>query len=188
MNTREITDMSEDEISSVNFSYTQKKLCILRRNSGFTLIELLVVIILVAILALLSLSTFTNLKTNAKNGRCKAEIRTIEKSILASFTDKGRLPNAMTVAEIGPDADLKDPWGHSYVYYNIASSLGTPYVDFNTEDLNTDFDLYSMGQDGATAASPSLVNDPSNAASFDDIIRCNDGTTVEIGRDRNGAI
>jgi general secretion pathway protein G len=188
MNTREISAMSEDEISRVNFSYTQKKVCLLRRNSGFTLIELIMVVILIAILAILSLGAFTNLKTNAKNGRCKAEIRTIEKSILASFTDRGRLPDTMTTAEIGSDADLKDPWGHSYVYYNIASALGTPYADFTSENLNTDFDLYSMGPDGTTAASPSLVLDPANATSFDDIVRCNDGATVELGKDRNGAI
>jgi hypothetical protein len=146
------------------------------------------VVILIAILAILSLGAFTNLKTNAKNGRCKAEIRTIEKSILASFTDRGRLPDVMTTAEIGTDADLKDPWGHSYVYYNIATP-GTPYEDIvASTNLNTDFDLYSMGPDGTTAASPSLVLDPANAASFDDIVRCNDGATVELGKDRNGAI
>jgi general secretion pathway protein G len=189
MKTRELFDTSCNN----NWVYKTriKYALILHRTAigkrGFTLIELIMVVALIAVLATLSLSSFANLKTNAKNGRCKAEIRTLEKSILASFTDKGHLPTALTRAEIGSDADVKDPWGHPYVYYDIASGLGTPYTDINTDDLNTDFDLYSMGQDGATATN--LVPDPvANVASFDDIVRCNDGSTVELGKDRNGAI
>jgi general secretion pathway protein G len=184
MNKREISVMNDDEIGRVNFPTTQNNECLLRRNEGFTLIELIMVIALVFVLATLSLSSFTNLKTNAKNGRCKAEIRTIEKSILASFTDKGRLPDAMTVAEIGSDADLKDPWGHSYVYYNIALSTDTPYKDFlGVDDLNTDFDLYSKGPNNdSTGKDLSDVNGPC----MDDIVRCYDGRTVELGKDRNG--
>jgi general secretion pathway protein G len=175
--------MSEDEISRVNFSYTQKKVCLLRRNNGFTLIELIMVVALVAVLATLSLSSFANLKANAKNGRCKAEIRTIEKSILASFTDKGKLPDAMTEAEIGPDANLVDPWSHPYVYYNISLGTDTPYMDINTDDLNTDFDLYSKGQDNDSTGKDLTANP---GPCMDDIVRCNDGRTVEQGKDRNG--
>ena len=190
MKTRELFDVS---CNKKRVYKTQIELALrLHRNAlgkqGFTLIELIMVVALIAVLATLSLSTFANLKTNARNGRCKAEIRTLEKSILASFTDRGRVPSALTVAEIGSDADLKDPWGHPYVYYNIGAGGGTAYIDINAFDLNTDFDLYSHGKDGVSAAapSPSLVLDPANAASFDDIVRCNDGTTVELGKDRNG--
>jgi len=151
---------------------------------GFTLLELIMVVALIAVLATLSIPSYTNLKNSAKNGRCKAEIRTIEKVILASFTDKGRLPATLSVA--GPEAAINDPWGHPYVYFDIADAggAGTPYIDFNTQNLNTDFDLYSMGQDGDTAHD--LTVDPSHVKSYDDIVRCNDGASVELGRDRNG--
>jgi general secretion pathway protein G len=184
MKTRELFDVS---CNKKRVYKTQIELALrLHRNAlgkrGFTLIELIMVVALIAVLATLSLSSFVNLKTNAKVGRCKAEIRTIEKSILASFTDKGRLPSALTVAEVGSDADLKDPWGQPYVYYNIEAGGGTAYIDINAaDDLNTDFDLYSKGQDRASDAD--LSQAPPNIC-LDDIVRGGNGSAVEEGKER----
>jgi general secretion pathway protein G len=153
-------------------------------NEGFTLIELIVVVALVAILATLSLIAGGNLKNTAKNGRAKSEIRTHEKAIIASYTDRGQLPNLLS--DIVSAANINDPWGRPYQYRNIGNNSGSSpnrYVDFTGANLNEQFDLYSMGQNGASSQNLSPTAPVPNT-SKDDIVYCNDGTTVEVGLER----
>jgi general secretion pathway protein G len=68
--------------------------------------------------------------------------------------------------------NLLDPWGHPYQYQNLTGGGGTPLQDFIGNDYNTDYDLYSLGPDGASAQ---VYADPT---SLDDIVRSNDGGYV----------
>ena len=82
-----------------------------------------------------------------------------------------------SLADLGPVP--VDPWGNPYRYLNIAnvSGVGPLRKDHNLVPLNSDFDLYSMGEDGAS--SPSLTA----ANSRDDILRGNNGGFVGTATD-----
>lgn len=65
----------------------------------------------------------------------------------------------------------KDPWGRPYVYTDLSQkgSKGKARKDHKLNPINNDFDLYSVGEDGATST-------PLTAAkSKDDIVRGRDG-------------
>jgi general secretion pathway protein G len=71
---------------------------------------------------------------------------------------------------------LTDPWGRAYQYHKkiLPDSDPGAYQDTSAvHDLNTDFDLYSLGADGATNKS---IADPTT--SQDDIVRGADGAVV----------
>jgi general secretion pathway protein G len=76
-------------------------------------------------------------------------------------------------------AGLLDPWGNAYQYLNFADIMGVGQVrkDRNLVPINTDFDLYSMGRDGASQ--PPLTANTSR----DDIVRANDGRFVGKAED-----
>lgn len=142
-------------------------------NRGFTLVELLMVIAIIGLLALLVIPQYDNLKNNAKRAQCKADLRTVEKSIYAYNLDKGTFPPTP-----GGPLDpaiftvVNDPWGHQFVYYNIRDGGGTPYAVTipGTDNLNDDFDLYSTGINGLSTG----ILDPTTT-SWDDVIRALDG-------------
>ena len=72
-----------------------------------------------------------------------------------------------------------DPWGRPYAYLNIAAAggIGDVRKDKNLNPLNTDFDLYSLGEDGASASPLTAKN------SRDDIVRANNGAYIGLGED-----
>ena len=73
-----------------------------------------------------------------------------------------------------------DPWGRPYAYLNIAAAgggVGGFRKDKNLNPLNTDFDLYSSGKDGASSG-PLSAQD-----SRDDIVRANNGSFIGKGED-----
>jgi general secretion pathway protein G len=105
---------------------------------------------------------FTQYINKAKSGSSAAEIRTIEKDITAYIIDKNTLPPTLLDAGFSKP----DPWGHPYIY---VVGNPTPLLDFLGLPLNSDYDLYSSGADGAS--------DPvvANPVTKDDIVRSNDG-------------
>lgn len=136
---------------------------LMRNHSGFTLLELLIVVAIIGTLASIALSGLYEYKDKARVSRTVAEIRGIEKDIIAYASERGNFPGSL--ADIGWN-DRKDPWGSSYVYAAPGSR------NCVGEDLNTDFDLYSIGRDKTTL--------PSTADSDDDIVRAGNGNFVVI--------
>ena len=73
-------------------------------------------------------------------------------------------------------ATYNDPWDRPYVYLKLEGSKGNGKArkDHFLVPLNSDFDLYSVGKDGAS--SPPLTA----KASADDIIRANNGGFIGL--------
>lgn len=146
---------------------------------GFTLIELMIVIAMTGTLAGIAIPTYMSYEDKAKVFRTIVEIKDIEKEIISYNLEYNKLP--VDLAEIGLEGML-DPYGYPYQYQPVI------YVDkhgeikksqhcrkdHNLVPINTDFDLYSMGKDGDTAA-------PFTAKqSRDDIVRANDGQFIGL--------
>jgi general secretion pathway protein G len=95
------------------------------------------------------------------------DIQNISQMVLESFYVNKSFPASL--ADVGLDK-LRDPWGNAYEYWPITGDTNQKVrKDRNLHPINTDFDLYSKGQDGST-------NYPLTAsASQDDIIRANNG-------------
>jgi general secretion pathway protein G len=143
-------------------------------TAGFSLIELIVIVTVLGVLVILAIPSYNKLVETAKVGRCTTEIRVLEKDINAYFIDRNALPGSLN--DIGR-GDLRDPWGNLYRYLNIADGGVPPRSDVPFDDLNKDFDLYSVGPDSAT------LPDIKEAVSLDDVVRAGDGGWVGLGKD-----
>lgn len=140
---------------------------------GFTLLELMSVLALMAILAAMAVPAYSTYRERAQVAACIAEIRIIEKSIIAFQIEENRLPDSLTDVDLG---QLQDPWGHLYRYLKIKGAdpgvVGNARKDRFLVPINSDFDLYSIGKDGDSKL-PLIA-----PVSADDIIRANDGQYV----------
>lgn len=139
---------------------------------GFGLIELLIVIGILGTLAGIAIPVYSYYVDKARTTEAIAEIRIMEKEILVYQEEHETLPNDLT--DIGR-GNLKDPWGNPYEYLNFENVHGKGKIrKYKSQDLNSDFDLYSMGKDGAS-------NSPLTAkASRDDIVRAGNGKYVGL--------
>jgi general secretion pathway protein G len=146
---------------------------VLRHNRrGFSLVELVTVMGVVAALATMALPAYTGYLKIVRNGRCVADLRTLDKAVTAYILDKNSLPVQLT--DIGTAANQLDPWGRAYIYQNLASAGDAPREDYLGNPLNTDYDLYSTGWDGTTDAQYD-VNGSGN-----DIARHNNGAYIGL--------
>jgi prepilin-type N-terminal cleavage/methylation domain-containing protein len=146
---------------------TRRQLVTVIECCGFTLIEVIVVVAVLGILATMAIPFFNDIYKTTKNKICIADIRNIDKAISVYVAEKGALPSSL--AEIGMDNQL-DPWKRQFIYNN-PSITGVAFLkDIVGTDLNTDYDLYSIGEDGLTNAETAVGN-----GSVDDIVRSNNG-------------
>lgn len=164
-------------------------------NRGFSLIELFIIIAILGALSAIGIPNYLKYKEKAAIAAAISEIRIIERMIVMFEMDHGRLPDSLSEIRFG---DL-DPWGNPYEYLNLGDTdkgkdegeegrggknaggrdpgggkTGQPRKDHFLVPVNTDYDLYSMGKDGKSAA-PFTAKD-----SRDDIVRANDGRYVGL--------
>lgn len=147
-----------------------------RRTRGFTYLELIAIVAILALVVGIALPSYRNVVDRAKVSKAIGDIGTLELAIERfRLSNQDRVPADLN--EIGVPLPT-DPWGRDYVYYNIrAGGIGGARKDARLNPLNTDFDLYSQGKDGASA--PPL----SARMAQDDIVRANNGDYVGLGKD-----
>jgi general secretion pathway protein G len=139
-------------------------------NAGFSLLELVIVTAIIAVLAALVVPAYNHFVEGVKVTRCRAEIRGLEQVISSYALDKYVLPDSLN--DVGRGS-LLDPWGNAYQYVNIEKG-GIPRKGLFGGNLNSDFDLYSVGKDGLSDASASIWDSP------DDVARAGNGAWVGL--------
>jgi general secretion pathway protein G len=143
---------------------------------GFSLVETAIVIAIGAILLAIVVPGVQAYLERGRVAQAVLEIGDMSTAIRKTVKSTGVVPDSLDAAGFGGRVD---PWGRPYEYFNLISSKGNGQArkDKKLAPLNSDFDLYSVGSDGQTAAS--LVN----AKSRDDIVRARDGGFVGLASD-----
>jgi len=146
---------------------------LIRSRRGFTLIELLGVLVLMGILGALAIPRYKTVVRQAKVARAIGEVRALRDEILSYEGSNQSLPPDL--ATIGR-AGMKDPWGHDYVYYKFPPGPSVPAAarkDRFLIPVNSEFDLYSKGEDGASVA-------PFSGPGLDDVVMAADGGFIGL--------
>ena len=118
-------------------------------------------------------ATYQDYRDRARMADVAVAISSLATQIEHYKTERNVYPT--TLADIGA-ASIRDPWGRAYQYVSHADSgnKGAWRKDHNINPINSDFDLWSNGKDGAT--SPQLTA----TVSRDDIVRANDGRFIGL--------
>jgi general secretion pathway protein G len=139
---------------------------------GMTLGELMIVLVVAGLLASVGVPTYRTYVDRARVARAVSDIGGIAIQLYRWQLNMREFPE--TLAEAGLDGQV-DPWGHPYTYLNVATATtGQVRRDRNLHPLNTDFDLYSNGPDGATQTQLTAK------AARDDIVRANNGGYIGV--------
>jgi len=135
---------------------------------GFTLVEFVIVLAIAGLLIAIVTPMLGNYFERSRYVQSVVDLRDMQKTIKQYEFVHGALPDALS--DVSLDTKL-DPWGRPYAYFNLRTSKGNGQArkDKKLAPLNSDFDLYSIGPDGLTAASLA------NSKSRDDIVRARDG-------------
>ena len=141
------------------------------RARGFTFIEIMLAMVIIGVLIAIAVPSFERYLSRTRVIETTVDIGTLQRKIKDYERSKGTLPDSL--AEVGHDGK-RDVWGRSYEYLNLRNMKGNGKArkDKSLAPLNSDFDLYSVGPDGLSAAPLS------NKASRDDIVRARDGRFV----------
>ena len=141
------------------------------RVRGLTLVELLVALALVGILVTMASTAWGGWRDRVMTKTAQEDIIAMSMAIDTFISDTGAPPDSL--AGVGRQG-MADPWGNAYVYTNLttAAGKGKARKDHSLVPLNSDYDLYSKGPDGAS------VSPLTAKASRDDILRANNGRFI----------
>lgn len=141
------------------------------RERGFSILELAIVMAIAGVLLALTVPRLQSYIDRNRVAQSVVEIAQMSTKIRQYEVSNAALPASL--ADVGFDGRL-DPWGQPYEYVNLRTSPASVKArkDKNLKPLNSDFDLYSIGPDGLTAASLT------NSKSRDDVIRARDGAFI----------
>jgi general secretion pathway protein G len=143
------------------------------RGRGVSLTELVVVLAVIAILVSLAVSGYQRYLLKARSAEAISDIQQIAICIDRFETATNALPSTLAAAGCA----RTDPWGNAYAYLDMGHAEGNFRTDRNLNPLSSDYDLYSKGPDGQSAAALT------SALSRDDIIRANNGAFVGLAPD-----
>jgi len=143
---------------------------------GVTLIELMVTVGIVAVLAAIALPSWASYQQRVRIDQARKDIVMMSATIGRYQLDAQTYPNSLADAGLGAPLD---PWGRPYAYLPLdgGRNRGAARKDHSLVPLNTDFDLYSRGPDGASVPPLTAVS------SADDIVRANNGAFVGVATD-----
>ena len=142
--------------------------------------ELMAALVVVGLLAAIALPSYAAIIERQKVGQARVDLLKIGMLIEQYRTMQFNVPESLE--DLGPNVNLpKDPWGRDYQFLNFNSPApgvqGMIRKDHNLHPLNSEFDLYSLGEDG-------LSQSPLTArASRDDVIWARDGAFVGLAED-----
>jgi len=149
-----------------------------RKCQGMGLLDLMLAVIIASLLAAVAVPAYDQFVERAKVARAIGDIGTISIALERfCLKNNNQLPNSLN--ELPIEIPL-DPWGAPYQYLNIMDAgpgKGAFRKDGKLNPLNSDFDLYSMGEDGDSKGPLSAK------ASRDDIVRANNGAFIGLGED-----
>lgn len=150
----------------------------MRRHAGFTLIELVLALAILGILGSMAVSHYKGKMDTMKISHAKDDIKLIEVLIELFYTDHRYYPSSLSEVALGT---MLDPWGNPYQYLVIPKGkekgLSAVRKDKSLHPINSDYDLYSMGENGQSVAALTAK------ASHDDIIRARNGQFVGLASD-----
>ncbi len=157
--------MSRDQNNSL---YLKRALKIV----GFTIIELMIALAIAGIIMMVAVPAYQDYGKRVDVNQAEKDLVIIQFQIDDYELSNGNLPNSLS--DIGLNA-MEDPWGNPYVYANHdVVPPGHRRKDHALVPINSDYDLYSKGEDGQTAW-PLTAHQ-----SKDGIIRGRDGGFVGI--------
>jgi general secretion pathway protein G len=140
---------------------------------GFSLVEMIMVILIMGTLAAIGIPYYLQVINSSRTVRAVGDIKKISGAIDLYLLANSTYPKTIEAA-LG--YTLMDPWGHPYQYLSFEGLKGKGIMrkDKNLVPINSDYDLYSMGQDGRST-SPLTAQ-----ISHDDIIRANNGGYIGL--------
>lgn len=146
-----------------------------RQSKAFTLIEVMIAVAILGVAAAIAIPIYTQYKVKLNTAIAVKDIVNIQVAVESYYQAKDIFPNSLTDVSMNL---LLDPWGAPYVYLNLDGvPIGLMRKDQALVPINSDYDLYSKGPDGASLM-PLTV-----PVSRDDIIRGNNGSFIGIAAD-----
>ena len=144
------------------------------RPRGFTIVELLATLTLIGLLSGIAVPRYRDIAERARVAKAIGDIRALQTDLLSQDS----LPPSLAAIN---RHTLLDPWGRPYVYFKFPPTKGkAPPANARRDKflvpVNSEFDLYSLGKDGATAVAFTAK------ASQDDVVRANDGGFIGLAK------
>jgi len=128
---------------------------------------------ILGILIAIAVPAYPSYQDRVRTFKAVADIKSIEALVLTYKAEERAPP--LNLGQVGV-AGMRDPWGNPYQYTNLEdiNGNGKARKNKNLVPINSDFDLWSNGKDGASQ-SPLTAQ-----VSRDDIVRANDGRFVGL--------
>ena len=136
---------------------------------AFTLVEAMMALAVIAVLSAIAIPTYSGYLDSVDIDTVVTDFAEIDLLMFDYFISNDEYPPDLATINMAKD----DPWGNPYQYPRMSdASTGQKRKDHNLVPINTDYDLYSKGPDGAS------VSPLTAAPSRDDIIRANNGDFI----------
>ena len=146
-----------------------------RQSKAFTIIELLIAVAILGVSAAIAIPIYNEYKVKLDNAIAITDIVNVQVAVESYFQANDVYPNSLTDVNMNL---LLDPWGNAYQYLNLAGApIGQVRKDQALVPINSDYDLYSKGPDGASVAPLTAM------ASRDDVVRANNGSFIGVAAD-----
>jgi general secretion pathway protein G len=145
-------------------------------DSGFTLLELMLGLALASVLTVIAAATYTAAVERSRVAAARADIVELSVIIERHRSTHGTYPASLADVEATPRLD---PWDRPYHYTLLegVNGNGDARKDRRLNPLNSDFDLFSAGENGVYKAQISQKD------SLDDVIRARMGAYVGLAED-----